>query len=244
MNEFIKTEIVSDSDYIQSLVNANLQKDLHGDEEVCQYCHGTGLVIENNRYGLSDDPDKRFGRFPYKHQSISFCQHCFNGVIHRCKLCGEIMPKGVLRHDCDQQMKVDAIECENKRKKLFDEAKIAPDEVVKGCVFLYSDDYDYNNGYFSDWNEFFESWNENHSDDDERPEFVWITESEEMHIDANDIVSSATEDLYEDAIDNISYKDIEELQKFLDEWCASCGVGKAYYESHKYKIRIPWENYL
>lgn len=47
MSEFIKpkTVFVSDSEYIQNLVNVNLKKDLHDDEEICQHCHGTGMVI-------------------------------------------------------------------------------------------------------------------------------------------------------------------------------------------------------
>ena len=36
MNEFIKpkTEIISDPEYIQNLINVNLKKDLHDNEEV------------------------------------------------------------------------------------------------------------------------------------------------------------------------------------------------------------------
>ena len=53
----------------------------------------------------------------------------------------------------------------------------------------------------------------------------------------------ATEDLYEDAFYDISSKEIERLQRFIDEWIKTCGVGTTYYESHKYKVRIPWEDY-
>lgn len=67
MSEFVKpkTVFVSDAEYIQNLVNANLKKDLHDNEEICQHCHGTGMEIVNNPYGLSDDPDKTKGHFPY-----------------------------------------------------------------------------------------------------------------------------------------------------------------------------------
>ena len=63
-----------------------------------------------------------------------------------------------------------------------------------------------------------------------------------MSIDATDIIENATEDLYEDAIDSISDKARKELQEYLDNWCKACGVGTTYYESHKYKVRIPWES--
>lgn len=29
----------------------------------------------------------------------------------------------------------------------------------------------------------------------------------------------------------------------VDDWCKRCGVGKTYMESHKYKVRIPWDEY-
>lgn len=76
MNEFIKpkTEIISDSEYIQNLINVNLKKDLHDNEEVCPYCHGTGLTVVDNKYGLRNDPNKSYtNSFPYKHQALSFC---------------------------------------------------------------------------------------------------------------------------------------------------------------------------
>lgn len=108
MGEFVKPKrvIVSDKEYIQKLVNANLVKDLHDNEEICPYCHGTGMVIRDNQYGLSDDPDRKVW-FPYKHQAITFCQHCFNGVILRCKLCGEVIQCGYTKHDCKQQKSID-----------------------------------------------------------------------------------------------------------------------------------------
>lgn len=92
MSEFVKpkTEYVADKNYVEKLVNVHLKKDLHGDEEICEVCHGTGLVIRVNPYGLSDDPDKS-RMFPYSHQTLTFCPHCFNGIIHRCNLCGGII---------------------------------------------------------------------------------------------------------------------------------------------------------
>lgn len=52
-----------------------------------------------------------------------------------------------------------------------------------------------------------------------------------------------TEDLYEDAYDDISDGEIKRLQAILDHWAKTCGVSTTYYESHKYKVRIPWEDY-
>ena len=246
MSEFVKpkTVFVSDPEYIQNLVNAHLRKDLHGNEEICTHCRGTGLKIRDNSYGLSDDPNKTNGLFPYKHQAISFCPHCYNGIIHRCKHCGQIIPKGHLKCDCQKQREIDAVELEKKCRERLDRAQIAPPEVLEQSYFFYSDDYGNDDGYFSDWNEFFDYWHENGgSIVDERPEFVWATYPVEMHINARDIVSDATEELYEDAYDDVDSKQLKELQDFLDKWCKDCGVRTTYYASSKYKVRIPWVNY-
>lgn len=243
MNEFVKpkTQIISDSEYIQSLVNANLRKDLHDNEEICEHCHGTGLVITNNPYGLKEESYGVNSLFPYMHQAITFCPHCYNGIIHRCKLCGQIMPKGLLRHNCEQQLAIEKEKLLQRKLEEFQKAPIAPDKIVEDCYYLYSEDYPYNNGYFSEWEEFFDAWYDNNDVEDDKPEYVWITEGVEMHIDADYIVECATEELYEDAKDNVSDTELKELQDFLDDWCRRCGVGTTYYENHKYKVRIPWE---
>lgn len=246
MSNFVKPKrvIVSDEEYIKKLIEANLIKDLHDNEEICPYCHGTGMVIVDNLYGLSDDPDRKIGMFPYKHQSISFCQHCYNGIRHRCKLCGEIIQRGYLKHDCPQQRAIDEQDQLVKEKELFDKAPLLPDDKQKDYEYFYSNVYTRDNGYFNDWDEFFDDWEEEHECiGDVRPEFVWVTNPLAMSIDADDIVSSATEELYEDAIDDISTDEIKRLQSFLDEWTKNCGVGMTYYESHEYKVRIPWEIY-
>ena len=243
MSDFVKprTQYVADKEYIEKLVNATLRKDLHDNEEICPYCHGTGLVIRDNPYGLSDDPDKKSGVFPYTHQSVIFCPHCYNGVIHICEKCGEIIPKGFLRHDCKDEQELKRKEYAQRRKNALKNAPDATPEILENSLWFCSDDYGYNDGYFEEWEEFFEYWHEYH-DEDERPEFVWATEPVDISINASDIVSNATEDLYEDAYDDVSSKSIKELQDYLDNWCKTCGIRTTYYES-KYKVRIPWEKY-
>ena len=63
-----------------------------------------------------------------------------------------------------------------------------------------------------------------------------------MKIDADNIIESATEELYEDACYDISDEKADELQNFLNEWCKTSGVRTTYYQS-KYKVKIPWEGY-
>ncbi len=245
MSEFIKpkTVFVSDTEYIQNLVNANLKKDLHDNEEICQHCHGTGMVIVNNSYGLSNDPNKMGGYFPYRHQSISFCPNCYNGVVHRCPHCGKLIKKGWLKCYCEAQQKIERQEEAKKQQEELDNAPIAPKEIVDATECFFSESYSNNEGYFFDWDEFFEDWFENHESDEERPLYVWITEPVEMSVDVQNIIESATDNLYEDAFDDITSEARKELQEFVDGWCKRCGVGTTYYESHKYKVKIPWEEY-
>lgn len=121
-------------------------------------------------------------------------------------------------------------------------APIAPKEIADAMECFFSDSFSLNEGYFFDWDEFFEDWFENHEPDDVKPVYVWITEPVEMSVDVQNIIENATDDLYEDASEDITSEARKELQDFVDGWCKRCGVGTTYYESHKYKVRIPWED--
>ena len=242
MGSFIKpkTEFVSDREYIEKLLNANLRKDLHDNEEICSYCHGTGLVIVDNPYGLREDPDKR-NLFPYNHQALTFCPRCYNGIIRRCGLCGEIIPKGCLKHNCEQQRELDRLVAEEKEKALLEAAAEFPPESINDFVYCYYEGYP-DNGYFKEWDEFFDWWNECERTT-KRPVYVWGTVKTEMSMDAAAIVKSACDELYEDAESNISQKDIQKLQTLLDNWCKNCGVGATYTYTTQCKVRIPWEDF-
>lgn len=107
MPGFVKPtrKVVNIEDAFGELIGKKLIKDLHDNEEICPVCHGIGLRIEDNPYGLSDDPDKRAGQFPYKHQSIRFCPNCYNGVVRFCPDCGKQIPRCRTLCDCDASRK-------------------------------------------------------------------------------------------------------------------------------------------
>ena len=90
--------------YFETIAGAGLEKDLHETEyykeEICKRCHGTGIVLAENPYGLSEE--KTPVRFPYRQQAFTFCPDCFNGIRKRCKVCGELIPRGMLIHNCQQ----------------------------------------------------------------------------------------------------------------------------------------------
>lgn len=223
--------------------SVTLRKDLTQNEELCPECNGLGILIKNNVYGLSGDRDS-FGlpRFPYKHQSLVYCSACFNGVVRRCEFCNEIIPRVNSKCNCEKQREIDYIEFQRKETERLEKAPEAPQEILEKSLMFFSEDYGENDGYFSDWEDFFEFWFDNHNADDQRPKYVWATEPYDMKIDAANIIESATKDLYEDAYHDISEKKADELQDFLNEWCKTSGVRTTYYQS-KYKVEIPWSDY-
>lgn len=234
-NEFIKPNRLS--------VNITLQKDLCEGEELCPTCKGLGVVIMKNRYGLTEDPDQRI-MFPYRKDSLVLCPTCYNGVVRRCKLCGKIVSRSRTKCDCDKQRELDRIEREHRLREVLSKAPEATSEILDNNEYFYSDEYGNNEGYFSDWDEFFEYWYEEHGSEDasDRPVWVWTTVPVHMKIDAATVAESATEELYEDAYGDISDAKFKELQDYLDKWCENCGVGTTYYQGD-HKVRIPWEDY-
>lgn len=103
-----------------------------------------------------------------------------------------------------------------------------------------SDFYSYNEGYFSCWEDFFDSWNEDREEFTGKPLYVWGTEEVEMSFDASSIVSNACEDMYEDAYDDIGADAVAEMQRYLNEWKEKYGR-TSYLLTTKHAIRIPWE---
>ena len=220
MSDFKKptTEFVSASNYIQELVNSALRKDLHDNEEICAHCHGTGMEIGNNIYGLSDDPDRIAGRFPYQHQALTFCKHCYNGVVRRCKLCGEIMPRGCLKHDCQKQKNINQIEWDFKRSERLHKAiKLTPEEYEERYPghMVYHNDYCYSDVY-----DLLERlWDSNEYSEEGLPTFCVGTEKVTMKLDAASIIDQAQDDTDCEDLE-FDTNGVKELSAFLETWNA------------------------
>lgn len=215
MPGFVKPtrKVVNIEDAFGELIGKKLIKDLHDNEEICPVCHGTGLRIEDNPYGLSDDPDKRAGQFPYKHQSIQFCPNCYNGVVRFCPDCGKQIPRYRTLCDCDAVVQRRQQEENRKEKERLEKAeKHEPNALGSLFTMAQSDFYSHNEGYFSCWEDFF----------------------------ASSIVSNACEDMYEDAYDDIGADAVAEMQRYLNEWKEKYGR-TSYLLTTKHAIRIPWE---
>lgn len=234
-NEFVKPKRIK--------VNITLQKVLCEREELCPTCKGLGVVIATSSYGLTEDLDQRI-MISYRKDSLVLCPTCYNGVVRRCKLCGKIISRSRTKCDCDKQRELDRIEREQRLRDVLNKAPEATPEILEQNAYFYSDEYGYNEGYFSDWDEFFEYWYEEHGSEDasDRPEWVWTTVPVHMKIDAATVAESATDDLYEDAYFDITDAQFKELQDFLNQWCENCGVQITYLQGN-YKVRIPWEDF-
>ena len=90
---------------IKNILPETLEKDLQDHEEICPVCHGLGVVVDNNIYGIKGDTSEaaKKSMFPYNNQAITFCPNCYNGVIHLCKYCGNQISKGYINKcDCEQ----------------------------------------------------------------------------------------------------------------------------------------------
>lgn len=105
--------------------NAKLKKDLTDDERICPVCHGTGLEIVDNEYGIKGDSSTI--RFPYKHQSLSSCRNCYNGVVKVCEFCGEELNRS--HYDCS----CDAYVASERAKKETTEIRKGT-KVIRGCL--------------------------------------------------------------------------------------------------------------
>ena len=228
------------TNYLESIVGTGLEKDLteteYYKEEICKRCHGTGIVLAENPYDLSEE--KTPVRFPYRQQAFTFCPDCFNGIRKRCKVCGELIPRGMLIHNCKQIKEIE------KRKKAEEERKridaLPWTEVDESHdINYFSNLFPYNEGYFSDFDEFFDTVDEEGIE--ERPEYCFGVTEIPFRIDAESVVESACEDSYDDALDHVG--NIKSLQKVIDEWIEKNGPGSSYVYNRNAKIRIPWEKY-
>lgn len=125
-------------------------------------------------------------------------------------------------------------ECTNLKKQ---DAKLCyyyevPDE-YKGM--LYWEEYEDNGGFFYDLDDLYERCEARGIP---LPDYVWGTQTDMIHIDADYIVEAACEELHEDAYESIDHRDMKELQKMLDDWCNEQTGTVTYYPDYTYAIRV------
>jgi hypothetical protein len=216
---------------IPEFLKGKLVKDLQDDEVVCEHCKGTGLRIEDNNYGIQGERSRN--PFPYTHQSISFCQYCYNGIQHKCSFCGKVLERG--SYECN---------CEGYKKEQLNKEIIKYNESIAKAEKIKFADYE---GLFLDDERAIDK--ETFADNlyykirsgEDYPNVVFGTEKEPvMSIDFNDIISSACEDDgYEDMSECLDYDGVEEIQTLIDKWVDKQGDSNyCYYETGKIAVLL------
>lgn len=223
-----------------------LEKDLMENEEICPICHGLGMVIHNNEYGIKGDTSEKAKTkmFPYHHEALSFCPNCFNGVIRKCEYCGKPIKKGSLNScDCEQYQE------EEKKKKLLEyqntinKAKeISSESNDINCLYDAEHDEFYMSlddfvDYYS-WSYYTHTPSEDFKDFFEThvPKILWNCSMSQIDIDVDSIIENACEDLHEDAINNID--NLKELKDFVHNWCKQQTGTITYYPDYKEYIKV------
>lgn len=135
LNEPIRISIDA-SEYIRNILGT-LNKDLHDDETLCTCCHGTGLVVADNSYGIDGMKNENIkDMFPYKRQALAFCPNCYNGVVKICNKCGRQIPRGYAVCECQTQ---ELLEYDNAQR--WNDAVKTPLDEYHGKGFFVEGEY-------------------------------------------------------------------------------------------------------
>lgn len=242
MESFTKRVEINLYDTVQKMFPKTLIKDLTEHERICPVCNGLGMRIENNVYGIKGDTSEagKKSHFPYKHQALSFCQNCYNGVQRLCPYCNEPFKNQAYLHcDCKGQKKTD----EEERIKKWNEkvAKAVSVDEKDVNTMLYCEEFD---EYYDAVDDFLDDYACNHEEDsDERPVRLWVTSVEKISVDADNILENACEELHEDAMDSICIDDKIRLQEFLDDWCKKQTGTTTYYPCYEKYVIVDWNKY-
>lgn len=235
------------SEEIKNILPESLEKDLQDNEEVCQVCHGLGVVIDNNVFGIKGDTSEaaKKSMFPYNHQAIKFCPNCFNGIIRLCQYCGKQIRKGSIDCcDCEQYKAKEEEKERIKYKEKIAKAEEVDFKNIDSDMWFYDNQ---TNDYFSDVESFVDAYKDldEYETDEEMvnnlPEVLWLCDAVDISIDAGDIIESACEELHEDARDNISAEDEKELQNILDAWCKKQTGTRTVYPNYRKYVRVSKE---
>ena len=236
MEEFKKPErmIIDAIPYLTEIMGKGLVKDLQENEIICPVCHGTGLAIDDNVYGLKNDPDKS-QHFPYKHQSIISCRNCYNGILKVCKHCGKPLNRNEYRCECDGAKAERQVEQDRKEQEYFEKA-------TKMTLKEYQEKYPnnmiaYGDEFYKDIDDLLEDLYDNYDELFEFPEYVWGTKRLRTEIDPESAMERALEDSYEDA--EFGVKAEGELCEFINNWNDKYGID--YYVESNVVVMLPEE---
>ncbi len=231
------------SEEIKHILPDTLEKDLQENEDICPVCHGLGIIKKNYSYGIEEEKSSKVNW--YDNEYFVWCPNCYCGVIKKCKYCGKILPKGILRCDCEKQREIDEkerrikyqetiskateVDLKDKDTYLYDENSNKYYWSINDFVDYHKQDYADGSGGYENFDEYFQYM---------IPDILWLCDNVDISMDADSIIASACEELHEDAEDNISGQDRKELQGLLDNWCKKQTGTTTLYPSYKKYVRV------
>ena len=190
--------------------------------------------------GDTSETGKKY-HFPYKHQALSFCQSCYNGVQRLCPYCGQPYKNHAYMHcNCEGQKKADEEERIKKWNEKVSKAVAVDEKDID--TMLYCEEF---GEYYSTVDDFFDDYASNYDDEEvyEKPERLWVTSVEKISVDADNLIENACEELHEEAIESICIDDKIRLQEFLDAWCEEQTGTTTYYPCYEKYVAIDWSRY-
>lgn len=235
----VERKTVDVQEEVKKILPKTLAKDLAENERICPVCHGLGIRVTDNVFGIQGDESEAGRRecFPYSNQAFTFCRSCRWGVQRLCPYCGKPYAIQTYFHcDCDGQKEADRTAAERKWNEILSKA-IEVDEEDVPDTMLYCIKID---EYYKSTDEFQDNWVSNEYDKlyGERPDRLWVCDTGKISIDAGDVIDMACDDLHEDATEEC---DESSLQKLLDDWCAEQTGTTTYYPCYKRYVRVNWD---
>lgn len=203
---------------------------------ICPDCGGVGWFIGWYPEGLGI-------------KYLQKCSHCHNGLIEICPYCNNQYNKTNQyycrnkeceeKRSADEQLKIAEANAETDKWRFGKAIKYTYEEVPnESKIMLYSDHYPYNEGYFDNFDCFYNILKKYNVD---IPKYVWGTYTIGMAMDARSVIEWSTDELWAGAADSIDDSDIEELQEYLDKWCAKQTGTTSYCMDYKCAILVPDE---
>lgn len=194
---------------IPKFLNGVLIKDLNENEVICAHCEGTGLAIRDNIYDIKGEDGLN-----YMQQSLTFCQHCYNGVREKCRFCGGLLPRGYSSCNCEGYKKYKEDERIRAEEERYNKAeKMTYEEYIEKYPdhMIYCED---NGQYYTeleDMVEDYEDWELG-----ELPKYVYGTHKTHMIVDIDNAIENACDELHEEAMYEL--KGLDELYSAINDF--------------------------
>ena len=230
---------------IKNILPETLEKDLTDNEKICPVCQGFGIIKRDFPFGVKNNSGSDW----YNNEYFALCPNCYFGVVKLCEFCERPLSKNTRRCDCDEYKKHETEKIKKNNQKMINRAiEVEPKDV---STYLYDEE---TGRYYAEVEDFVDELQEEWIDGDAAfwdsfddyfentiPKVLWVTEYMQMSMDATTIVEEACEELHEDALDNVGSEDINELQKYLNEWCKKQSGTGTYYPCYREYIRVKKE---